>query len=70
MINMKLKRGTVLKKDDVLYMVKEVKDNIVIAWLCYGEENGFSIIQSVTRYISQMDIKSFDIVGEAEAIAG
>ena len=70
MIDMELKRGTVLKKDNVLYMVKEVRDNIVVAWLCYGEEDGFAIIRSVTRHIGPTDIKSFVIVGEAEAIAG
>ena len=31
MMNMSIKQGTVLQKENVLYLVKEVRDNIVIA---------------------------------------
>lgn len=70
MMNMSIKQGTVLQKENVLYLVKEVRDNIVIAWLCYGEEDEFVVIRSVTRHIGPAEIKDFKIAGEAELITG
>ena len=64
------KQGTVLQKENVLYLVKEVRDNIVIAWLCYGEEDEFVVIRSVTRHNGPAEIKDFKIAGEAELITG
>ena len=50
--------------------MKEVRDNIVIAWLCYGEEDEFVVIRSVTRDIGPAEINDFKIAGEAELITG
>ena len=70
MMNRSIKQETVLQKENVLYLVKEVRDNIVIAWLCYGEEDEFVVIRSVTRHIGLAEIKDSKIAGEAELITG
>ena len=51
-------------------MNMSIRDNIVIAWLCYGEEDEFVAIRSVTRHIGPAEIKDFRIAGEAELITG
>lgn len=67
---MSIKKGTVLQKKNVLYLVKEIKNNIAVAWLCYEEEGEFVAIKSVTRRIDSAEIKNFNIAGEAKLIAG
>ena len=66
---MEVKVGTVLERDESIYLVKEVKeDGAVAAQLCGGTPKGFSPIPGVTMYLSKDSVNECTKLGEAEEV--
>ena len=64
-----MKIGSVLKYNDAIYIVTNIRENgEIVLQLCGEDEVGLFVVPGVTLYVNSTKLKNCTILGEMEVI--